>query len=283
MDIRDWIIVALVVLLASCLIWFVCHQRKMKERAYLMREALRNRDFSFLLPLKGMPSGEKACQQLLNDMGQEIRILMNRNEVESWQRLTRVLTHEIMNVTAPISSITQAFLERGDVKGTALEEGIRAIRDTSTGLTRFVESYRTMMRLQKAAPQDISLRDIVESVASLYPALEWAMDDSMDRMVYTDANLLRQVLTNLVKNAAEAGAQKIGLTWTEEGLAVSNDGKGIPAEIRNEIFVPFYTTKREGSGIGLALSRQICVTQGGNLSLRERPLEGFHVTFLIKF
>lgn len=283
MDTKDWIIIGLAVLLTIALIWFVCHQRKMKERAYLMREALRNRDFSFRLPLKGMPSGDKACQQLLNDMGQEIRTLMNRNEVESWQRLTRVLTHEIMNVTAPISSITQSFLDRGDVKGTPLEDGIRAIRDTSVGLTRFVESYRTMMHLQKAVPQDICLRDIVESVASLYPSLKWETDSSLDRTVYADANLVRQVLTNLAKNAVEAGAERIGLAWTGEGLAVSNDGKAIPAEIRNEIFVPFYTTKRDGSGIGLALSRQICVTQGGNLSLRERSLEGFHVTFLITF
>lgn len=98
-----------VAILVAFLLWRR-HQRRLQDRAYLMREALHNHDFTFRLPTRGLPSGEKAMQQLLNDMGLEIRSLMAQNEVESWQRLTRVLTHEIMNATAPISSITQSFL-----------------------------------------------------------------------------------------------------------------------------------------------------------------------------
>ena len=126
---------------------------------------------------------------------------MARQEVESWERLTRVLTHEIMNATAPISSITQSFLDRPDVKGTPLEDGIRAIRDTSAGLTSFVESYRKFMQLQKAEPTDTSLLEVVASVQSLYPSLEWRIDTSVDQKVYADGNLLRQVLAHPCRSA----------------------------------------------------------------------------------
>lgn len=264
-------------------VWYWRHQRRLKERAYLMREALRNHDYTFRLPTKGLPPGERTMQQLLNDMGQEIRTLMAQQEVESWQRLTRVLTHEIMNATAPIQSITQSFLDRSDVKGTPLEDGIRAIRDTSSSLTSFVESYRKFMQLQKAESTDILLHDVIESVQSLYPSLEWIVDIGAEQAVYADANLLRQVLTNLVKNAQEAGATQIDLRWKDSSvLAVSNDGAPIPAEVRKEIFVPFFTTKRRGSGIGLALSRQMMVMQGGDLLLCDVPLSGYHVTFLLR-
>ena len=271
------------VIVLGIAVWYVRHQRRLKERAYLMREALRNHDYSFRLPTKGLPPGERAMQQLLNDMGQEIRGLMAQNEVESWQRLTRVLTHEIMNATAPISSITQSFLNHPDVKGTPLEDGIRAIRDTSSGLTSFVESYRKFMQLQKAEPANIRLREVVENVQALYPSLKWNIDIDADQMVYADANLLRQVLTNLVKNAQEAGATQMDIRWREGGvLAVSNDGSPIPSEVRKEIFVPFFTTKRRGSGIGLALARQMMVMQGGDLTLSDAHVGGCNVTFLLR-
>ena len=278
-----YVIIIIGVVALGFAVWYIRHQRRLKERAWLMREALHNHDYSFHLPIKGLPSGERAMQQLLNDMGQEIRGLMAQNEVESWQRLTRVLTHEIMNATAPISSITQSFLNRPDVKGTPMEDGIRAIWETSTGLTSFVESYRKFMQLQKAEPTDIRLREVVTSVQSLYTSLKWNIDIDADQMVHADANLLRQVLTNLVKNAQEAGATQMDMRWREDGvLAVSNEGAPIPAEMRKEIFVPFFTTKKHGSGIGLALSRQMMVMQGGDLILSDAHVGGYNVTFLLQ-
>ena len=270
-------------ILLGIAVWYIRHQSKLKERAHLMREALRNHDYTFRLPTAGLPPGERAMQQLLNDMGQEIRTLMAQQEVEAWQRLTRVLTHEIMNATAPIASITQSFLDRPDVKGTPLEDGIRAIRDTSSGLTSFVESYRKFMQLQKADPTDVQLREVVASVQSLYPSLKWNIDIDAHPTVHADANLLRQVLGNLVKNAREAGATQIDVRWKLSGLlAVSNDGAAIPAEVRKEIFVPFFTTKKRGSGIGLALSRQMMVMQGGNLTLSDTHVGGYNVSFLLR-
>ena len=271
--------IAVVILIV---LWFWHHQRKLEKRARMMQEAIRNRDFTFRLPTRHLFSGERALQETLNQLGEHVREQVNLGEVESWEKLTRVLTHEIMNATAPISSITQSFLSRPDVKGTPLEDGIRAIRDTSSGLTSFVESYRKFMQLQKSEPQDISLREVVVNVQSLYTSLVWQLDNSIDRTVCADANLLRQVLTNLVKNAKEAGATTIDLRWTADGMAVSNDGAPIPAEVRKEIFVPFFTTKQSGSGIGLALSRQMMVMQGGDLTLSEPPITGFPVTFLLQ-
>ena len=277
-----YVVIIISVIVLGFMVWYIRDQRRLKERAYLMREALHNHDFSFRLPTKGLPSGERAMQQLLNDMGQEIRGLMAQNEVESWQRLTRVLTHEIMNATAPISSITQSFLNRPDVKGTPLEDGIRAICETSTGLTSFVESYRKFMQLQKAEPTDIQLCEVIANVQTLYPSLKWNVDIDAEQSVFADTNLLRQVLTNLAKNAQEAGATQIDIRWRDDGvLAVSNDGSPIPAEVRKEIFVPFFTTKRRGSGIGLPLSRQMMVMQGGDLTLSDTHVGGCNVSFLL--
>lgn len=284
-----YLLIGLSVLLLGGLVWWYIHrQRQLKLRAFLMREALRNHDYTFRLSTRGLPAGERAMQELLNDMGQEIHRLMAQQEVTSWQRLTRVLTHEIMNATAPIASITQTFLERPDVKGTPLEEGIRAIRDTSSGLNAFVESYRKFMQLQKPHPVEVQLSELVESVVALYSTLTWHTDIASISTVYVDANLLRQVLTNLVKNAVEAGASMVDIRWlpcSPEArgvmLAVSNDGQPIPAEIRNEIFVPFFTTKRHGSGIGLALSRQMMVIQDGDLQLADTPVSGYHTSFII--
>ena len=103
-------ILILLLIVALAVLFFCHHQHKLKVRAHLMREAVRNRDFTFHLSLKGLFYGEKALQEALNDLGQEINKLVMQNEVESWQRLTRVLTHEIMNVTTPTQSISEAHL-----------------------------------------------------------------------------------------------------------------------------------------------------------------------------
>ena len=129
--------------------WEVRRQRSLKLRAHLMQEAIRNHDFTFRLPIDGLLPGERAMQQTLNKLGETIRQQVNLNEVESWERLTRVLTHEMMNATAPITSISQSMLGRDDVKGSPLEPGIQAIYDTSRHLNDFVVNYRKMSELEK--------------------------------------------------------------------------------------------------------------------------------------
>ena len=272
-------------LLIILIILFIRHQRLLSLRARLMREALRNHDFTFRLPTTLLFPGERDLQTMLNDMGGEINQLMARSEVESWQRLTRVLTHEIMNAVTPIQSITQAYMGSTMVKQTPLEEGIRAIYDTTRSLSAFVESYRKMTQLQTVTIEEIELERMVANLKSLYPKLSWHVDLGAIRTLRADASMMHQVLTNIVKNAVEAGAHDISLTVTADAgytqLLISNNGSPIPAEVVREVFVPFFTTKRSGSGIGLSLARQMMMAQGGNLKLADTPQPGCHTTFVI--
>ena len=266
------------------------HQRKLRLRAHLMQEAIRNQDFTFRLPTNGLLPGERAMQETLNQLGSIIRQQVSQNEVESWERLTRVLTHEMMNATAPITSISQSMLNRPDVKGTPLEDGIRAIHDTSRHLSDFVANYRKMSELEKPVLKDIQLRQMLDDICRAYPQVSWEINVPSGINVNADAGMLRQVLINLIKNAIEAEAQKIVITLinNEEtshnqslSLYVGNDGMPIPAENRQSLFVPFFTTKRSGSGIGLSLSRRMMIQQGGMLELAEKPFEGCRAGFIL--
>lgn len=278
-----WLYIIIGVLLVAAVVWFIRHQRSLRMRAYLMEEAMRNHDFTFRLPTNGMLPGERAMQETLNHLGETIRQQISQNEVESWERLTRVLTHEIMNATAPIASISQSMLGRDDVKGTPLEEGIHAIHATSQHLNAFVDSYRKMSQLQETDIKEIVLADIIRDIRQLYPDITWDAYVADDIIVCADPNMLRQIIINLVKNAIEAGAQHIGIEVSDNHLYISNDGQPIPAEARQSIFVPFFTTKRTGNGIGLSLSRRMMIQQGGSLNLTDHPHSGYHTTFSISF
>ena len=269
--------------------WFIRHQRKLRLRAHLMQEAIRNKDFTFRMPTGGMIFGERAMQETLNQLGETIRQQVNQSEVESWERLTRVLTHEMMNATAPITSISQSLLNRPDVKGTPLEDGIKAIYDTSRHLSDFVTSYRKMSELEKPKMDDVDLLKMIEDIRKAYPQLAWEVNISPEVTVRADAGMLRQVLMNLVKNAIEAKAQKIVVEKGQGSnhdsafltLYIGNDGLPIPAENRQSLFVPFFTTKRSGSGIGLSLSRRMMILQGGMLDLVEQSRQGCSVVFML--
>lgn len=289
-----YIISVLVILIVVILIWQWRHQRLLALRARLMREALRNRDFTFRLPTDRLFPGERELQSTLNDMGSEINRLLARNEVESWQRLTRVLTHEIMNAVAPIQSITQAYIGSPLVKDTPLEEGMRAIYDTSLGLSTFVDIYRKLTQLQPADIKSINLSQFINTIKALYPEVEWNINLSGVTTVDTDHGMFRQVITNIVKNAIEAEAHTIDISISYNGsshadgyknnirLLISNDGKLILPEESREIFIPFFTTKKTGQGIGLSLARQMMIACHGNLWLADRPVVGYHTTFILE-
>lgn len=289
-----YIISALVILIVAMLLWQWRHQRLLALRARLMREALRNRDFTFRLPTDRLLPGERELQSTLNDMGSEINRLLARNEVESWQRLTRVLTHEIMNAVAPIQSITQAYIGSPLVKDTPLEEGMRAIYDTSLGLSTFVDIYRKLTQLQPADIQSLNLPQFINTIKTLYPEVEWHINLSGVTTVDTDHGMFRQVITNIVKNAIEAGAHTIDISIINNGssnadghknnirLLISNDGQLISPEESREIFIPFFTTKETGQGIGLSLARQMMIACHGNLWLADRPVVGYHTTFILE-
>lgn len=287
-----WFYIIIGVIVVAFVVWFVAHQRKLRLRAHLMQEAIRNHDFTFRLPTHGLLSGERAMQETLNQLGETIRQQVSQNEVESWERLTRVLTHEMMNATAPITSISQSLLGRADVKDTPLENGIQAIYDTSRHLSDFVTSYRKMSELEKPVLRHVDLRSVIDDVSRAYPQLSWEIHVLAGLNVSADVGMLRQVLMNLAKNALEADAKKMVVDVMDHDredlsqhsqvvLYIGNDGQPIPAENRQSLFVPFFTTKRTGSGIGLSLSRRMMIQQGGMLDLADSPYSGCHTAFLL--
>ena len=225
----------------------------------------------------------------------DIRNELDAKELDSWIKLTRVLTHEIMNSIAPISSLSETFLQREDVKRSPIYEGIRAIHETSAGLISFVDSYRKFSALQKPSPEPFYLSQLLQQIGELKlipPHVGFTHQiEPADLMLYADPNLIRQVLINLFKNAVQAIGDRQGHIHLRAYSAsndhifiyVSNDGPVIPEQEAEEIFVPFFTTKREGSGIGLSLSRQIMKLSGGTISLLKAGTHGWNTTFVLEF
>ena len=209
----------------------------------------------------------------------DIRNEMENKELDSWIKLTRVLTHEIMNSIAPISSLSETFLKRDDVIHSSLYEGIRAIHDTSAGLISFVDSYRKFSSLQQPSPEPFYIAELVKQIEELHlipPHISFTrIIEPSELMLYADPNLIRQVLLNLIKNAVQAIGKTPGkihlhaYSTTDEHIFIylSNNGPSIPENEADEIFVPFFTTKPSGTGIGLSISRQIMRLHNGSLRL----------------
>lgn len=209
----------------------------------------------------------------------DISEAMEENESESWTKLIRVLTHEIMNTVTPVASLSetlQTFEASPEVRS-----GLETISSSSRGLVRFVDSYRNLTHVAPPKKKAFYVRDMVSGVLELTRetarergAVVSFVEKSEDVLLYADEGQISQILINLVKNAVQAGAHKVDITAeidTSESVlvCVSNDGAPISATSREEIFVPFFTTKQEGTGIGLSLSRQIMRLNGGSLRLTK--------------
>ena len=231
--------------------------------------------------------------------GKQLRVIsigniheeLDRKEVESWEKLTRILTHEIMNSLAPVTSISHTLLSSsGDVE--TMRQGLETIRATSGRLLRFVDSFRAVTRIPAPQKATFYLSELVAESLSLIPHEGIVVETSIepeDTMLYADRALMSQVMVNLLKNATEALLaqdcdRKITIRSTidtEERIQIeiTNNGSAIPAEVAENIFTPFFTTKTDGSGIGLAVSRQIIRLHGGTLRLKHND-EG-RVTFAV--
>ena len=216
---------------------------------------------------------------------------LDRKEVESWEKLTRILTHEIMNSLAPVTSISHTLLSSsGDAE--TIRQGLETIHTTSDRLLRFVDSFRAVTRIPAPQKAPFYLSELVAEACSLTARegvdVEVRLEPE-DTMLYADRALMSQVFVNLLKNATEAlleqeGERKITILSTidaEERIQIefTNSGSAIPAEVAENIFTPFFTTKTDGSGIGLAVSRQIIRLHGGSLRLKHN--EAGRVTFAV--
>ena len=221
----------------------------------------------------------------------DISSAIEQTESESWHRLIRVLTHEIMNTVTPIASLSEALQQ---VEGDELNNGLRTIAASSRNLIKFVESYRNLTRVAAPVKKAFYVRDLAASVLELTEsqlrsagataAFEEKKDDIL---LYADESQISQILVNLIRNAVQAGAKHIRLSADLSAddsvvINVGNDGAAISPESQEQIFVPFFTTKTTGSGIGLALSRQMMMIQGMTLTLATVPVGGYPVTFIIE-
>ena len=224
-----------------------------------------------------------------NDISNEIA----ENEQQSWAKLIRVLTHEIMNTVTPISSLSETLLSF-DGLSDDLKNGLSTISQSSKGVIKFVDSYRNLTRVAAPVRKAFYFKELAERVISLtreQAAMSGAIctyeEKSEDIILYADEGQITQILINLVKNAVQADARNIvitaQLTLSEQTvISVTNDGLPISRESQDEIFVPFFTTKQEGTGIGLSLSRQIMRLHNGSLTLTRSDESGTVFTLLFR-
>jgi two-component system, NtrC family, nitrogen regulation sensor histidine kinase NtrY len=241
---------------------------------------------------------------------QNIQPELQKQELEAWQNLTRVLRHEIMNSITPISSLTstlreildhdmtqkETHYELKDEGAEDLREGLLTIENRSKGLIKFIDAYREYTSLPKPKMVTVKLSQLLENVSQLMKneikktKIEYQVECSSEYLtIQADIEMIEQVLINLLKNAVEALAEtndpKLSLTgrYAENAviIQVTDNGPGIIKEAREHIFVPFYTTKRTGSGIGLSLSRQIMQMHNGTLSVESEP--DVKTVFTLKF
>lgn len=227
----------------------------------------------------------------LSDINSEL----DEKEIDSWIRLTRVLTHEIMNSVTPITSLSDTLLSLSDTPDEEIRSGLQTISTTGKGLLAFVESYRRFTRIPTPEPSLFYVKAFIDRMVELArhqntcKNITFHTDISpANLIVYADENLISQVVINLLKNAIQAiGTQADGkieisarCNDSEEVLIeIKNNGPVIPPEIADHIFIPFFTTKEGGSGIGLSISRQIMRLSGGSITL----LPGKETKFVLKF
>ena len=237
----------------------------------------------------------------LSDVSHEL----SNQEVDSWIKLIRVLTHEIMNTITPVTSLSETLLKELDneeqnaaepqpTEQAKLKQGLETIHKTGTELLAFVNNYRRFTHVPQPQPALFYVEPFLERMAMLCNHEVEIAVTPKDLLAYADESLISHVVTNLLKNAVEAfnGLQSIPTTkpfirlhaYTNEQEAViidvSNNAGLIPDDIASHIFIPFFTTKPEGSGIGLSLSRQIMRVSGGSLSLSQDKVQGI-TTFRI--
>lgn len=234
---------------------------------------------------------------------QDISREIDRNEVEAWQKLIKVLRHEIMNSISPIrimsgnllNMLTQEENSKFDKFRDDMHEGLRTIRKRSEGLSEFVESYRSLSKIPEPRFSEINIKTLLTEVVKLFENNqkdEIAISVEVtprNLMILGDENMLQQVLINLVKNAMESFDDtkhtdihiKAFQQNQKKHIQISDKGRGIPEDRLENIFIPFYTTKEKGSGIGLSFSRQIMHLHNGNIQINSEENKG--TTVLLTF
>ncbi len=226
----------------------------------------------------------------MNDVSE----MISSNESESWTRLIRVMTHEIMNTITPISTLSDVLSkEIGTGKDTDIKAGLETISVSTENLIKFVNSYRDLTHVSAPNRKAFFVRDLVKRVIDLSSEMLAQADCTCtfqelneDVLLYADEEQISRIFINLIRNATQAGATNIEMKAQIDKrervqINVSNNGEPISKANKEEIFIPFFTTKENGSGIGLSLSRQIMRVHGGSLTLLRSDTTG--TTFSLLF
>ncbi len=221
----------------------------------------------------------------------DVRSELDNQEVDSWIKLIRVLTHEIMNTITPVTSLSETLLQK-EASADDVRQGLEVIHKTGTELLAFVNNYRRFTHVPQPQPALFYVEPFLQRMALLCAHEVQVEVVPKDLLAYADESLVAHVVTNLLKNAAEAIAEVVSAggcfiqvrAYTDDHEAVvidvTNNAGIIPDDVAAHVFVPFFTTKKEGSGIGLSLSRQIMRVSGGSLSLLQDKNDGL-TTFRI--
>ncbi len=223
---------------------------------------------------------------------------LDAQEVDAWNKLTRVLIHEIMNSLTPVISISETMMKCEMTDSEAVKEGVTAINGISQDLLNFVRSYREFAQLPPPVPTIFEVKEFLERMTVL--GRQYMVNSNVDivvdecddgLMLYADESQVARVCLNIIKNGIESIGEHLGgiirlTAYTHDGnnvkIEISNNGPVIPENERENVFVPFYTTKQQGNGVGLSLSRSIMKANGGSLYLKsydEDSLTVFVLTF----
>lgn len=265
----------IVAILVAVIATIRTRHQDIKKVAYMM-DALEDGELNFRFQDKNK------FNRTLNRIRTIFEKQRQAHEQDSWTKLIRVLTHEIMNTVSPIASLSDALSKSMDEDGHSeldVKAGLGTISDSSKNLIKFVETYRQLSGVARPVRKAIDLKELMAGVIALNS--EFAANcgaickyrpEEDDLMIYADEGQISQILINLIKNALQAGAKHIDISARmgkddEVIIDVANDGTPIPVSAQEQIFVPFFTTKKEGSGIGLSISRQIMRNHDGTISL----------------
>ena len=287
-----WTVIALVLaaaLIAAVAATLLTRRKDIRKVSYMM-DALEDGELNFRFREKNR------MNRTLNRIRYIFERQRQQHEQDSWTKLIRVLTHEIMNTVSPIASLSDALSRSMDEDGHSeldVKAGLDTISDSSKNLIKFVQTYRELSGVARPVKKPVMLQQLMESVISLNSEFAascgavctYVQHDS-DIVIYADEGQISQIFINMIKNALQAGARHVDISARigeddEVVVRVSNDGAPIPTESREQIFVPFFTTKPEGSGIGLSISRQIMRQHNGSVELlrSDSSLTEFAVTF----
>lgn len=274
----SWLIILIVVIVAtlSVVIASVRTRQKDIKKVNYMMDALEDGELNFRFQEKNK------FNRTLNRIRTIFEKQRQAHEQDSWTKLIRVLTHEIMNTVSPIASLSDAMAKSVDDNGHSeldIKAGLETISDSSKNLIGFVQTYRQLSGVAKPIRKALDLQELMDNVIALNREFANASGadcvyraEEPDIMIYADEGQISQILINLIKNAIQAGAKHIDISAKmgevdDVIIRVSNDGDPIPKSAQEQIFIPFYTTKKDGSGIGLSISRQIMRNHNGSIEL----------------